>query len=170
MVGIKLALCSCRGYRIHLKKILASADELLAKPPPLSEDNIATLRDLHEQLQCKHELITPLEAKILEATVEDKAIETEVLQAEETNTPIPTAKAKISHRLSSISERDTATPPVAPTSDSHVDHESRATQLSKLELPHFNGNPLTWQSFWDCFEASIHTKNNLTGVQKLSYL
>ena len=27
-----------------------------------------------------------------------------------------------------------------------------------------------WQSFWDCFEASIHTNNNLTGVQKLGYL
>lgn len=27
-----------------------------------------------------------------------------------------------------------------------------------------------WQPFWDCFEASIHNNNNLTGVQKLSYL
>ena len=50
---------------------IGSVHELLAKPPPLSEDNIATLRDLHEQLQRKHELITPLDAKILEATVED---------------------------------------------------------------------------------------------------
>lgn len=72
----------------HAEDTEASVDELLATPQPLSEDNIATLRDLHEQLQCKHDLITPLDTKIPEATVEDEAIETEVLQAEETNTHI----------------------------------------------------------------------------------
>ena len=103
MADIKQAQCSQRGYKTHLKKILASADELLTTPQPLSEDNIATLRDLHEQLQHKHKLITPMDAKILEAMVEDDANETEVLQAEETNTAISIAKAKISHHLSSIS-------------------------------------------------------------------
>ena len=169
MAELKRALCSRRGYRTHLKKILASVNELLAQPQPLSEDNIATLRDLHEQLQRKHELITPLDAKILEATTEDDAIETEVLQAEETNTSISTAKAKISHRLSSISARDTTTAPRTPATD-HVDHEARITRLPKLELPQFSSNPLKWQHFWDCFEASIHNNNNLTGIQKLSYL
>ena len=146
MAELKRALCSRRGYRTHLKKILASVDELLAQPQPLSEDNIATLtlRDLHEQLQRKHELITPLDAKILEATTEDDAIETEVLQAEETNTSISTAKAKISHRLSSISARDTTIAPRTPATD-HADHEARITRLPKLELPQFSGNPLTWQ-------------------------
>lgn len=137
MADIKRAQCSRRGYRTHLKKILTSVDELLTQPPPLSEDNIATLRDLHEQLQRKQDLITPLDAKILEATVEDDAIETEVLQAEETNTEISTAKAKISRRLSSISARDTTTPPRGPlpaATGSHVDHESRVTRLPKLEL------------------------------------
>ena len=113
MAELKRALCSRRGYRTHLKKILASVDELLVQPQPLSEDNITTLRDLHEQLQCKHELITSLDAKILEVTTEDDAIETEVLQAEETNTLISTAKAKISHCLSSISARDTTTAPTS---------------------------------------------------------
>ena len=112
MAELKRALCSRRGYRTHLKKILASVDELLEQPQPLSEDNIATLRDLHEQLQRKHELITPLDAKILEAMTEDSTIETEVLQAEETNTSISTAKAKISHRLCSISARDTTNRPI----------------------------------------------------------
>ena len=129
MADIKPALSSRRGYKTHLKKILASGDELLAKPQLLSKDNIATLRDLCEQLQCKHELIAPLDAKILEATVEDNAIETEVLQVEETNTTISTAKAKISHRLSSISARDAVTPPYAPSTNRHMDHEG--------ELPDF---------------------------------
>jgi len=51
-----------------------------------------------------------------------------------------------------------------------VEHDNRVTRLPKLELPQFSGNPLLWQSFWDIFEASVHTNNSLTGVQKLSYL
>ena len=144
MADIKRAQCSRRAYRTHLKKILASVDELLTNQQPLSEDNVATLRDLHEQLQRKYELMTPLDAKILEATVEDDAIETEVLQAEETNTAISTAKAKISHRLSSISARNVETLPRTlppPATDRHVDHEGRVTRLPKLELPQFSGNP-----------------------------
>ena len=170
MVELKRAQCSQQGYRMYLKRILASADEILANPSPLSEESIATLRDLHDQIQRKHDLITPLDARILKATVEDEAIESEVLQAEETNIAISTAKAKISHRLSSIPTRATTTP-FHPTSIPTTDHhEGRVTRLPKLELPQFCGNPLTWQSFWDCFEASIHTNDNLTAVQRLSYL
>ena len=48
-------------------------------------------------------------------------------------------------------------------------HE-HTTRLPKLDLPHFTGNPLHWQSFWDCFEAAVDNNTSLTGVQKLSYL
>ena len=44
------------------------------------------------------------------------------------------------------------------------------TRLPKLDIPVFTGEPLEWQSFWDCFEAAIDTNPSLTGVQKLSYL
>ena len=46
----------------------------------------------------------------------------------------------------------------------------QVTRLPKLELPQFNGDPLVWQTFWDCFEAAVHSNTSLTGVQKLSYL
>ena len=170
MADIKRAQCSRRAGT-HLKKILASVDEELANPQPLSEDNTATLRDLHDQLIRKHELITPLDAKILEAT-KDEAIEAEILQAEETNAAISRAKAKITHCLSSITARDTTTSPCAPpppATECQADHASTVTHLPKLELPQFSGNPILWQSFWDTFEASVHNNTSLTGVQKLSY-
>ena len=127
MADINRAQCSRKGYRTHLKKILESVDELLANPQPLSKDNIATLRDLHDQLLCKHELITPLDAKILEAsqsTKEDEAIEAEILQAEETNVVISRAKAKITHCLSYITARDTTTSPRVPPPPQQVSSRS----------------------------------------------
>ena len=45
-----------------------------------------------------------------------------------------------------------------------------AVRLPKLEIPAFNGEPLEWHPFWDCFEAAIHTNPTLSNVQKLSYL
>ena len=132
MADIKRAQCSRRGYRSHLNKLLASVNDLLASPDALSEDNKATLTDFYEQLQRKEELIAPLDAKILEATVEDDAIEAEILQTEEINTTISTAKAKIKNRLRSVTVRETPAPP--PSTDHHVEHDNRVTRLPKLVL------------------------------------
>ncbi|XP_065897328.1 uncharacterized protein [Dysidea avara] len=120
--------------------------------PPLSNDNVVALRDLHEQLQRKQDLITALDAKILEATKGDDEILAEVLQAEETTSSISSAKTRIISRLKSTTST-----------------EATATS-SKLDLPQFSGSPLNWQPFWDCFQAAVDTNRSLTGVQKLSYL
>ena len=45
-----------------------------------------------------------------------------------------------------------------------------ASRLPKLTIPQFTWDPLSWQSFWDCFDSAVHSNPNLTGVQKLSYL
>ena len=46
---------------------------------------------------------------------------------------------------------------VTPPSVSHTSVGSGATiRLSKLRIPVFSGDPLQWQSFWDCFEAAMH--------------
>ena len=113
MAELKRAQCSRRGYRTHLKKLLQSADELLINPQPLSEINVASLRDLHEQFRRKQDMISALDTKILEAIENDEEIEAEVLQAEEVASSISTVKAKITSRLSSIapsSETTSRTP------------------------------------------------------------
>lgn len=60
---------------------------------------------------------------------------------------------------------NTQSPPLAP--QVNANHTSR---LSKLNLPTFSGNPLHWFTFWDSFDASVHSNTNLGGVQKFSYL
>ena len=173
MAELKRAQSSRRGYRTHLKKLLQSAEELLATPLPVSEINVASLRDLHEQLQRKQDMISALDTRILAAIENDEEIEAEIIQAEEIASSISAAKAKITSRLGSLTPAsDTAsrthiTP--APSTERHAEHEG-ITRLPRLDLPQFTGNPLFWQSFWDCFEAAVHSNRSLTGVQKLSYL
>ena len=40
--------------------------------------------------------------------------------------------------------------------------------LPKLSIPTFTGDPLTWQSFWDCFDSAVNSNPILSDVQKLS--
>ncbi|XP_065900135.1 uncharacterized protein [Dysidea avara] len=170
MAELKRLVSSRRGFRAHLTKLLQSLPEILINAQDLTDDSVATLKDLHEQLQRKQELISGLDAKILEATTDEEEIEAEVLQTEEINSSISTAKAKITQRLRSTISTTTE----VRTSRDHTSPPSavlpQVTRLPKLELPQFNGDPLVWQTFWDCFEAAVHSNTSLTGVQKLSYL
>ena len=43
-------------------------------------------------------------------------------------------------------------------------------RLPKLSLPVFSGNSLEWQSFWDSFDAAVHSNHSLTGIQRFNYL
>lgn len=99
-----------------------------------------------------------------------------MLQSEETTSAISTTKAKIISRLNPTASAEVTTTsnhatPTPPTTEHHVDHTHESiTRLPKLDLPHFTGNPLNWQPFWDCFLAAVDSNRSLTGVQKLSYL
>ena len=86
------------------------AETLSEAHPPLSEDQIATLKDLHDQFERKQELISSLDAKILEGITDDAEIEAEILQTEEINSSISNAKAKIMQRLPPATS-PAATPP-----------------------------------------------------------
>ena len=44
------------------------------------------------------------------------------------------------------------------------------SHLPKLTLPIFEGDPLTWPTFWDSFDSAVHSNNVLTDVQRLNYL
>lgn len=46
---------------------------------------------------------------------------------------------------------------------------SNTSRLPKLDLAMFDGNILKWTSFWDRFNASVHSKA-IPDVEKLSYL
>ncbi|XP_063414880.1 uncharacterized protein LOC134696854 [Mytilus trossulus] len=45
-----------------------------------------------------------------------------------------------------------------------------AVKLPKLDLVSYNGDKLKWTEFWDSFEATVHTNQILTKIEKLNYL
>ena len=49
-------------------------------------------------------------------------------------------------------------------------NSNMGVKLPKLEVRHFNGKVQEWQEFWDCHESSIHLNQNLSSINKFSYL
>jgi len=130
MAELKQVQSSRKGYRAHLNKLLQSADELFDTTQHLSKDNVAALKDLHEQLQWKQEVISAVDVKVLDAIKSDEQIEAEVLQTEDIASSISTTKAKITHCLRSISSaygmtsRVHSSPPTpAVTVECHTEHK-----------------------------------------------
>ena len=54
------------------------------------------------------------------------------------------------------------------TSNSNVDEVM--CKLPKLVIKEFDGSVLNWQTFWDQFESTIHSKTNISNIDKFSYL
>ena len=42
--------------------------------------------------------------------------------------------------------------------------------LIVIQLPEFVGDPLMWQCFWDQYQVSIHSKDNISDIDKFNYL
>ena len=61
-----------------------------------------------------------------------------------------------------------ATVQSTPSFNTHT--KQNTSRLPKLSLPTFNGNPLQWQTFWDSFNAAVHSNSHLSGVEKFNYL
>ena len=56
------------------------------------------------------------------------------------------------------------------SSSSSIATSQSVSCLPKLSLPNFNGDPLSWQTFWDSFVAAVDSSPVLSGVQKFTYL
>ncbi|XP_065891235.1 mucin-17-like [Dysidea avara] len=66
----------------------------------------------------------------------------------------------------------TSVPQLVPTipEPASLVSQSLNSRLPKLTLPVFSGDPLNWKTFWDSFNAAVHTNSALGCIQKFNYL
>jgi len=103
----------------------------------------------------------------------------------DTVTLLPPTDLSVEHSEAHTIPSDTW-PPVIPDSDSltsllgadnpvskppianSIQHN--ISRFPKLSLPTFSGDSIQWQTFWDSFDAVVHSNSGLSGVQKFNYL
>ena len=170
---------SRKGYRSHLTRLMNKVDPIIESEERLSKKQIAILNSSIEQFNKRGALLRDIDKEIVATIQEDNELEVEIIE----NTAIQEA---ISDKISLIkSILDSVTPPtvnvsapafvpseppilIEPTvATTRREHVSR---LCKLHLPTFSGNMLNWQSFWNSFNAAVHSNPVLDMTSKSSII
>ena len=101
------------------------------------------------------------------------------LQGRTTTTPSPpvplpppvTASVTLPQPVTVSTTAETRPRVITSTTDPTVSIQPQnMSRLPKLTLPVFSGDPLTWQTFWDSFNAAVNSNPTLSPVQKFNYL
>ena len=97
-----------------------------------------------------------------------KLLTTKIEQTDGYRGTIHSSLLKIEKALGKI----VAPPTVATTtpSMSAITPSTSRVKLPKLKLRPFGGELTQWTSFWESFEATVHTNRDLTSVEKFNYL
>jgi len=114
MEEIKRLTLSRRGYRSHLKRLFASAGEILDRGNDKSEaDAMTKLTDLIEQLDRKRNILVDLDKQIA-AGISDDDLEAEILESEEIQSEISATVARMKHRMQVLQAQTHSSCPSSP--------------------------------------------------------
>ena len=148
------------GVRVSVRRILTNTQAILTdvRREP-SNDLLTKLQGKRSLLILKLEDLKKYDASILGLISEesdDFIYEKEICESDDFN-----------GQVIELIEESTVTQMSTLNSVETV-HDSRRIHLNlpKLTLTKFNGDILQWQTFWDCFQADVHSNTSLSSVHK----
>ena len=159
---------------------VTNARETLAKEE-LSREDETKLRGISSLLKAKLSTLEELDNKILSAC-EEEEVEGEAIASNEYETTVYSSLAEIEEGLKKLhvhgventltnSDRTSSrTSSPVPSEYSSVRPRQRHIRRPKLEIEHFDGNPIDYPSFIDSFKSSVHSDQELSDVDKFAYL
>ena len=159
------------GHRGFITKQINTIDE--------RKNDAQKLKQLEMQLKEKLQTVKDLDEKILERIAEKEG-ESETEGADEVSKEIEDAAAfqdKVNSAIISIQElllpnkpTIVSEPSVSLGRPTYEYVRKVRAKLPKLELRKFSGKPQDWQEFWDGFESAVHGNEELSSIDKFSYL
>jgi hypothetical protein len=150
------------AQRKVLKGLSVKAREFMAET--FTDDIKREIEALMKTLSDKEQIVKSLDAEILDV-IKVEEIEQDVDEA--TNFEVETSKA-ISEINSYLKKHTSAE--VSELSFSSRFSEKPKVNLPKIIIKKFNGNPILWQQFYDTFDATINKCEQLSDIQKFTYL
>ena len=81
---------------------------------------------------------------------------------------LPDGKSWISNAIFSIGLKSSKL--LSSATEAPTTPVRQGIRLLKIAVPTFNGDPLKWMSLWKQFEIPVHSKEQLTGAEKMAYL
>ena len=142
-----------------------------------TNQNTAKLKHLNESLNAKLEVISLLDGNILDLTPEDD-LDRKVQLADKTWEKIIQIQAALKDVYkNTTTTRELADQPQQLTSQDHdgsrestPEHRACHVKLPKLSIKRFGGDLTKWTTFWDAFDAAVHSNPHLSNIEKFNYL
>ena len=160
-VDVKQQIRIRGGHRAYVSK-------LLKRVPEVASDDEEQIELLRISLKGKLSVLKDLDKSILEL-VEESNIDREIEESEGIKDDIHLGI----HLDSLLKELKTPSQPSEPspvsTSPQATGSTSHSTNLPKLVLKKFSGDPKTWQEWWDSFKVAVHG-NDISDVEKFNHL
>ena len=160
------------GHRAHVKRVLDDVGTTLENYDQTRKQKLLQLKiTLNEKL----ETLKNLDEQILESCKDDD-IEAEILEEGSFREQVHECLIKIDEVLLVTVQETPPTSTQDNASESHSSHNSSFSEpkikakLRKLSMKKFNGNPLHWQSWWDCFNSAVHSNDSLMQIDKYIYM
>ena len=161
MVTLKRRTTVRKGHRNHAEKLLNDIDQNL--------DDRLKIKSLINSLTEKHSLIKQLDNEILELIELENDIEKEIESTSEFSDKLQIAFAKLEHILSEQNNNEKLSAITTESLETNNKPEPSRVRLPKLKIPKFLGDALQWKSFWDQYNATIHSSTVISNIEKCYY-
>ena len=157
------------AYKGHCTRNKNEANVIMDEEDP----DIEELESIYEGLSLRMEKISKLDQEIFNA-IDDENVANEVdlaLQYEENLVKfLKRVQSFLSKtKLAASDENSGLMMPAAPL-PTPIQQNEILEKLPSLGMKKFSGNPLKWLSFWDCFQAGIGKRGNMSNSTKMNYL
>ena len=151
-----------RAYKGHVTQDINKGERLMSAEDDESEE----LTAIFERISRRENEITALDSSIVNLLESEDEIARDVDEALTLQDKVSVIKTRITKFIQNKN------PPVRSNQNaSHAPSTSKKhVNLPKMTIKTFHGDPLEWQTFWDSFSATIHENDELSNIQKMSYL
>ena len=157
------------GHRCHLKKMCTTVDNILKEYNPSLESELLSIR---ECLVRKAAVISKLDEELLDSIEDENEIAKEINAAEEFQNFVRKKGIEIEQFLSRIKDEENRNrmPALEQPIPIIRERDKVRVKLPKLQIEKFSGDPKQYRAFRDAFDLVANENNDLTDVEKFTYL
>ncbi|XP_065678959.1 uncharacterized protein LOC136093693 [Hydra vulgaris] len=127
------------------------------------ENQFSNLNDLKDTLNEKYNKVIQLDEEITLLIEDEDELENEVEPSTEFNLVFKNEISKINKELKKFDIKTDC-------NSTFSNFKNKTVKLPVLKLDNFDGEPEKWTSFIENFECAIDMNNDLSGIQKMTYL
>ncbi|XP_064106905.1 uncharacterized protein LOC135215881 [Macrobrachium nipponense] len=141
------------GYKSVITRFIGKMTEVI------DSTDIDAITSLRDSLLDNLNKVLVLDEQILDSVKEEEMSDEMINQAEyarDVRTHIGRLNSSITNSLKLLNPL--TQPPPLPTA---------SVRLPKLDLPHYSGDILEWNSFWELYHVSVHQRKDLEPIYEV---